>query len=286
MASAMTFNRMTIAAATSELGEYCSHADLELLEVEWGINGRCRTSSKSAHAADLSKIAIEENPDVYTQNGVEKLALAIIETVLRVAKKGQSKYWDKFVSGLHMDGFEVCEEVKLIEPEYSWQPKEQQTVLMLRRMLPDDVPGLDFRDAESELIVLLDKHALTTAKGHLTQAQSALSRGDWAAANAQIRSFYEEYLNEIARRFGYIGSDKSDKKRDFLGQLNPPFLFSEYNEWNANSQKPQFVQGLMSRLHPAGSHPGLSDEDDSTFRMQISLITARFFLRRYDQRIA
>lgn len=29
---------------------------------------------------------------------------------------------------------------------------------------------------------------------------------------------------------------------------------------------------------------GLSEEEDATFRLQISLVTARLFLRRYDQR--
>jgi hypothetical protein len=33
-------------------------------------------------------------------------------------------------------------------------------------------------------------------------------------------------------------------------------------------------------LHTDGSHPGLSDEDHSTFRLHIVLVTARTFLRR------
>jgi len=33
-------------------------------------------------------------------------------------------------------------------------------------------------------------------------------------------------------------------------------------------------------LHTEGSHPGLSDDDRSTFRLHLILITARTFLRR------
>jgi hypothetical protein len=34
------------------------------------------------------------------------------------------------------------------------------------------------------------------------------------------------------------------------------------------------------RLHTEGSHPGLSDEDHSTFRLRVVLVMARTFLRR------
>ncbi len=83
---------------------------------------------------------------------------------------------------------------------------------------------------------------------------------------------------------GYAGADDSKAKRDFLGNLEPPFLLTEYNEWNINNQKPQYVQGLMSRMHPHGGHPGLSEEEDAAFRLHISLVTGRLFLRRFDER--
>lgn len=41
------------------------------------------------------------------------------------------------------------------------------------------------------------------------------------------------------------------------------------------------VPGRPSQmLHTEGAHPGLSDEDHSTFRLHIVLVTARIFLRR------
>lgn len=84
---------------------------------------------------------------------------------------------------------------------------------------------------------------------------------------------------------GYKGKDDSKLKRDFLGSgVRPSFLFEDYNEWNANNQKQQYVQSLMSKMHPHGGHPGLSEEEDAIFRLQIMLITARLFLRRFKQR--
>jgi hypothetical protein len=143
---------------------------------------------------------------------------------------------------------------------------------------------MDFGEAEDEIGMLLNECGFQVAKGHLNQALSAFQRGEWSSANGELRNFYESYLNEIAVGLGYTGAGDSKAKRDFLGNLQPPFLLTDYNEWNANIQKPQFVQGLMSRLHPHGGHPGLSEEEDATFRIQVSLVTARLFLRRYKQR--
>lgn len=150
--------------------------------------------------------------------------------------------------------------------------------------MPSDVPGLDFREAENEVTLLLDRHGFTVAKGHLRQAVSAFSRGEWSSANGELRNFHESYLNDTAVSLGYVGSDNSKARRDYLGRLQPPFLLVDYNEWHPNNQKPQYVQGLMSRMHPHGGHPGLSEEEDATFRLQISLVTARLFLRRFDHR--
>ena len=151
-------------------------------------------------------------------------------------------------------------------------------------MLPEDVPQTDFREAASEVELLLDQLHLSIAKGHLQQALSAFHRGEWSSANGELRNFYEYYLNEIANGLGYTGPDISKSRRDFLGGVcSPPFLLEEYNEWHP--QKTQFVQGLMNRMHPHGGHPGLSEEEDATFRLQISLITARLFLRRYKERL-
>jgi hypothetical protein len=152
-------------------------------------------------------------------------------------------------------------------------------------MLPDNIPETDFREAASEVELLLDQAAFTVAKGHLKQATSAFQRGEWSSANGELLNFFENYLNEIANGLGYSGPDNSKSRRDFLGSdTPPPFLLEDYNEWHP--QKTQFVQGLMNRMHPHGGHPGLSEEEDATFRLQISLITARLFLRRSKKRIS
>ncbi len=285
------FNRMTVVAAAEVVFTYKSHNDIEPHLVQWDIAGRCNASSKTGRAAVLARIAIEENPQVYTLHGKASLSEAIVDMAINAPPNVRtSPDWQKLVAGLKLDGFEITGLKPVRRAKLSWmdsdEPKEPDPIA-LRRMLPDDLPGLDMRNAENEIDHLLAKHGFNVPMGHLKRAISAFQRGDWSSSNAELRNIHEGLLNEIADRLGYTGGGDALARRNYLGsEVGPPFLLSEFNEWHLNNQKPQYVQGLMSRMHPHGSHPGLSDEEDATFRMQIALITMRLFLRRYDQRLA
>jgi hypothetical protein len=277
------FNNMTIVAAVEVIAEFKSHGDMAVLEVQWGIAGNA--ASKSARVASWAQCATSPNaPQVMTENGRVHLGRAVVEMAIKASGgTHESDAWRKFVAGLRFDGFEIVEAEDSIAAHASWEPR--RITFTLKRMLPTDIPELDFREAEDEVTSLLVQSGFTVAKGHLEQAVSAFQRGEWSSANGALRNFYESYLNEIAVHLGCDSQRESKAKRDFLGQLQPPFLLTDYNEWNENNQKPQYVQGLMGRMHPHGGHPGLSEEEDSTFRLQISLVTARLFLRRYRQRV-
>jgi hypothetical protein len=275
------FNNMTIVAATEVIAEFKSHGDMSVLEVQWGIVGN--SSSKAARVASWAQRATAPDASqVMTENGFVHLARALVETAIK-APPGvrDNDAWKKFVAGLRFDGFEMVETEVPPPSSAPWQ--SPRTIIALARMLPADIPGLDFREAEDEVTTLLVQSGFTVAKGHMERAVSAFQRGEWSSANGELRNFYESYLNEIAVHLGCNSQQDSKAKRDFLGRLQPPFLLTEYNEWNENNQKPQYVQGLMSRMHPHGGHPGLSEEEDATFRLQITLVTARLFLRRYRQ---
>lgn len=184
------------------------------------------------------------------------------------------------------------------DPKYSWvslgEPTELQKRFLrlleqdgfavtdgnLRRALPSEV-GLP--EAQSELMRLLDRHGLTIPKGHLDQALENHAAGNWAAANSQTRSFLEGLLDELAVKVDPTSADlpSGNDRRMRLSKTAPPFLSRDLYEWTDDGKN--FVNGLMKRLHPAGSHPGLSDEDDSTFRLHVVLLTARLFLARFDR---
>ena len=278
------FNRLTIVAAAEVVAGFNSHSDMEVLEVQWNIQNAVSGGSKSARVASWARIAADTNPTVITEVGQVSLERALVETaILAPASEHQSTGWRKLLAGLRFDGFELIGVQKDTGgTDFLGNPILEERK-QLSRMLPQNVPGTDFRQAASEVETLLDQLWLPIAKGHLLQALSAFQRGEWSSANGELRNFYENYLNEIANGLGYTGADNSKARRDYLGAgLTPPFLLEEYNEWHP--QKTQFVQGLMNRMHPHGGHPGLSEEEDATFRLQISLITARLFLRRYRER--
>lgn len=279
------FSRMTVVGALEVIASFSSRADMEVLNLQWAIDGRFEAESDSAYVAGVAKIAFNEDLMVQTENGWVPLSRAVVEKAIKAPDfRHETDAWKKFVDGLKSDGFEVVFKETRITSSSVFGSDEIKMVAKLVRMLPDNITGMDFRKAEDEVMMLLEECGFHTAKGHLNQSMSAFQRGEWSSANGELRNFYESYLNEIATGLGYTGAGDSKAKRDFLGKLQPPFLLTDYNEWNENNQKPQFVQGLMSRLHPHGGHPGLSEEEDATFRLQISLVTARLFLRRYNQR--
>jgi hypothetical protein len=137
--------------------------------------------------------------------------------------------------------------------------------------------------AENETTRLLQKHGFETAKGHLDQALDAHGRGDWAAANSQIRTYFDALLDNIAEKLdasaASLGSGQPRRAR--LGALG--FLARHLHEWDDDGRG--FINGLVRRLHPDGAHPGLSDEEDSTFRLHVVLITGRLLLTRFDRRV-
>lgn len=287
------FNRLTVVAAIEVIEESYSHDDMKVLEVQWDIQKHVGSqTSKSGRVAAWANIATTLNPTVWTEEGQMALQRALVNIAVSAPDWVKSKApWRKFVAGLRFDGFEVTT-TQIPDPSgrasiFSDDPIMVKA-LELRRMLPEDIPELDFREAESELEMLLNKHGFEVALGHLAQARSSFQRGDWAASNSQLRTFLESYLTEIAAALGYTGANMMVERLKFLGELDPPFLMPAYNEWLPKDKKPrsQFLEGLWSRMHPEGSHPGLSEEDDATFRLQVCLISARLFLRRFDQRIA
>lgn len=149
----------------------------------------------------------------------------------------------------------------------------------IHRALP---PELELPQAEDEIERLLRNFGFATSKGHLDQARAAHGRGEWASANGQLRAFYEGLFDDMARTLdpGASALLSSENRRARLAQIG--FLDEGLNEWSQDGKN--FVNGLFKRLHPHGAHPGLSDQEDSTFRLHIVLLTARLMLARLEAR--
>ncbi len=164
------------------------------------------------------------------------------------------------IHSLALDGFRIGDDAKLVA------------------VLPSAIP---IASRQNEVETLLSRFSFSVPEGHLQQAHNAHTRGDWAAANSQVRTFIESLFDEFARKLVNPFPSTSHGRREQLAKLNPPFIDPSLNEWDLSGNS-GFVQGFWKRLHPTGSHPGLSDEDDCTFRLQVAYLVAHRFLKRFE----
>jgi hypothetical protein len=265
------FSRSTIIEAVGLL-ESLTHADLDRFLLKYGLE-RMAPQEFKPKTAKLNAVIkyLIDNPDEKGPFGAN-LTFEIIEDELSIvsppnifAPRLVEEHFPKLLNSLKHDGYVITNKSKL------------------KTMLPE---GIKLVEKENELNSLLNKFGFTTTKGHIDQAISAHTRGDWASANAQLRSFMESLFDSIC---GKLVSNKTTlpppghQRRELLAKLNPPFLLPALNEWEIGN-KGGFLQGLWRRLHPQGSHPGLSDEEDSTFRLHLMILTASYYLKRLDSR--
>ena len=149
----------------------------------------------------------------------------------------------------------------------------------IRASLPSQIPLVE---TEDRLVEILKTRGFDIALGHYEQALAAHGRGEWAAANAQLRSFVEEFFNKIHSLINAGNATQSQARKAELANIG--FFSKEYNEFLHNGTG--FVEGFWKRLHPEGSHPGLSEHDDSTFRLHLVLLVLHYFAERLDDGLA
>jgi hypothetical protein len=157
----------------------------------------------------------------------------------------------------------------------------KQVVSLLPEELIDD-------NVENELFRLLNKFEFNTAKGHLEQAIDNHSNGNWAGANGQFRTFMESLLVSISNHLipdrNCTGFADAIQWLANSTMLIPTLLSQDLNEVPSQNCNKPYINGLWKRLHPTGSHPGLSDEEDSTFRYHTLIVFARYLLKRIESR--
>lgn len=172
----------------------------------------------------------------------------------------------RLVNSIKRDGFTI---------------RNEQIVPLLPEELIDS-------NVENELIRLLNHFGFNTAKGHLEQAIENHSNGNWAGANGQFRTYLESLLIEIcnnlipARNCINIGDAITWLSNP--ATLDPVLLHEHLNEVPKAGLNAPFINGLWKRLHPTGSHPGLSDEEDCTFRYHTLIVFTRYLLSRMENR--
>jgi len=262
------FTHPTIVAAIELLGEALTQARFDQLVVRLRLDDEIPLGPAKSVTAKSALLArtINKRPThvVGTVDGPMTLAEAAVrEAVGATVPQYANAKQERFLRGLALDGYVV-----------SWD--EETRTPLLRAALPSEValPATD-----DEVHQLLKQLGFTVSLGHLDQAIDAHTRGDWAAANSQIRTFLEGLLSDIASHIDPQKSaelSSSENRRAWLAERG--FLSKSRNEWTVDGKN--YLNGLFKMLHTDGSHPGLSDEDHSTFRLHLGLITGRALLRR------
>ena len=254
-------------AAVEFLGERHSQARFNQMMLRLGLENEVpsRTDLSVSKKSDMLGRVVVQRPDNIVQTVDGSVTLA--EAVVREAVQQTQAEWDfqpqiVLMRGLARDGYVI-----------SWDEQGRAT---LRAALPAE---LELPVIDDEVHQLLKHFQFQTPLGHLNQAIEAHTRGDWAAANGQLRTFLESLFDDIAQNIK--GPDAmrnltSENRRALLADIG--FLATDRNEWSQDGKN--YINGLFKMLHTEGSHPGLSDEDHSTFRLHVVLVTARTFLRR------
>ena len=263
----LPFTRPTIVAAV-ELLEGHSQARFNQMVLRLGQENEISSDSalSVAKKCDLVGRIVVQRPAavVDTTDGRVTLAEAVVREAVHLARPNSDlPEQTAFARGLARDGYVL-----------SWDEHGGKAVL--RAALPDE---LNLPATDDEVHQLLKALQFATPLGHLDQAIEAHTRGDWAAANGQLRTFLESLFDEIARNIrpaDALRLPSSENRRALLAEIG--FLVTDRNEWTQDGKN--FLNGMFKMLHTEGSHPGLSDEDHCTFRLHLVLVTARTFLRR------
>lgn len=214
------FSPRTVLAAV-EAFSFSTNAQIENLAWKYDLVDALGDGGIAKKESRLARHLVE-NPDLKGYAG-SSLVYELIERV--ITERCKSSWGDpldaaevvpKLIRSFRQDGFEV-RDGKLV------------------RIVPDAVP---VAAAQDELARLLQEHEFLTAIGHLDQAIAANARGDWAAANGQIRTFVEEFFDRIAE--GLSGGETnalatSHARRQWLATCDPPFFDSALNEWELES---------------------------------------------------
>lgn len=266
----MTFSRGTIFEAmvvletTSDISKI-EHASLDRFLLKFSLEGVAPESigSVKKRINALMKYFIDNPIQAGPQSS--NLLFDVVEEILhkRISNKEYIPHFPKLLNSLELDGYSV------------------DSAGNLTQILPSTVQISEKKD---ELELLLDSFQFTVAKGHFQQAIDAHTRGNWAGANSQLRPFVESLFTVISVKLGATPTKEFYTNGKFLTELSPPFLLESLNEWTIGSNS-GFMQGFWKRLHPEGSHQGLSDQEDSTFRLQTVILVAHQLLKRLENRL-
>lgn len=219
------FTRPTLLAAIELLEARLSQAKFNQLVLRLGLEHSIpddTSVSVGKKAAQLGRAVLANGSHIIqTLDGAVTLAEAVVReaVVLTSNSSSPAELQVRLLRGLALDGF-------VVEWGDEW-PHDPR----LRAALPAEV---DLPVTDDEVHQLLKHFGFTVSLGHLDQAIQAHTRGDWAAANSQTRTFFESLFDQIAAFIdpaAAAAAGSSENRRAWLAtEPRPKFLSKERNE--------------------------------------------------------
>lgn len=202
------FSRLTLVYATEFL-EYHSQAAFNQMVVRLELEQEIPANTGVSVQKKCSTLAriVTSRPDtpLDTLEGRTSLGEAVIrEAVAIVRQESRWKPQARLVQALAKDGYSL-----------TWNAAGEA---VLTPALPVELGA----ETDDEVHQLLVAHGFETSCGHLDQALNAHGRGDWAAANAQLRTFMEGLLDDIAgtlRPTEAAAGRTAENRRALLGRI-------------------------------------------------------------------
>jgi hypothetical protein len=253
-----------------------TNAELDSLILEYDLSDQVPPAGSIAKTIlSLKRFAVKysEHP-VMTDRGERSLAAALVEKAIQIARRDPRTQaaLEKLERYLNLDG-------------YSLTYGEPGGLFGNRRELTGYTVGMpafvELPESSSEVDRMLSANGFQVAKRHLESARDNITQGDLEAANSQCRTFLEALTDAIAddlypAEAASLASGLA--KRQLLA--NKGFLLREKHEFgDGNGQA--FLPGLAKLLHPDGAHPGISNQADALFRLQVVVVTGRWLLKRH-----
>ncbi|MGO8003527.1 hypothetical protein ACC725_25650 [Rhizobium ruizarguesonis] len=271
-------NRGAVVVACDILSEIRTNAEIESLLLEHGLDEYVSSGGSVAKTLLGIKKFATQFPDheVQTDFGPKPISQLIVEKAIELVgwKQRQAGLWEKLDRYLQLAGFSLDKEVT-----DQWGGES----IVIKGLLTSFPELAELPATVNELDALLSKHGFTVSSRHLSSAKENIAQADWEAANSQCRTFLEAVTDSVAEKlFPTEAALKASglQKRQLLAEKG--FLSTDKHEFS-DGNKQAYLPGLAKLLHPDGSHPGISNQDDAMFRLQTVIVTTRWLLKRFDQ---
>lgn len=228
-----------------------------------GVDNR-KFSSMSV--ARRSSLALE----AAFKSGKEDQLIDLAATVLRDHEDVPSSPEGvrELLESLRADGFTCTPKVQVTPSASGWGTPTTEVRWTVTSSL--GYTALPVATLSSDLADQLSTKGFPIAAGHYDQALTAFRKRSWAASNGQLRTTFESVLIELATTHtGVVPSGGGAAIEALAGKDLLPYGPNEY------------VRGLWKLSHKAGSHPGLSNEEDAHHRMYAISAIVGWLVRSY-----